>query len=280
MQTNTELKKGNTSINEQARRVLDITRDEYALCSYVHYRVADPDQPKRGLCCDRKESIAEFIGISRAGLYKMLDRMIWKGLISADPATGFLSSTRTWIDVENEGKKRQQSRHDKKAGVNKVDTDCKQSRHDGVNLVTRNIEVEYDNKNDKSDLKENQNHENLLTKIIETLKTEAQQNPTPNPARPPSQFDTWIQDLSTDHRISEGFTITHKIPSAKFAEYLTRFTALAQTSPENYLKRSDLVSHFLNWSRIDYQRTIPPASSTVTTPSRGAIPAGVKTYGA
>ena len=90
--------------------------------------------------------------------------------------------------------------------------------------------------------------ENLLT-----LNTETQKGPTPNSAPPPSQFDAWLNTLTEDHRIREGFTITQKIPATLFPDYVTRFTALANTMPEKYHRRHDLTGHFLNWSRIQFQ---------------------------
>jgi len=86
-----------------------------------------------------------------------------------------------------------------------------------------------------------------------TVKTEDQKGPTPNSAPPPSQFDTWLTTLTEDHRIREGFTITQKIPATLFPDYVTRFTALANTMPEKYQRRHDLTGHFLNWSRIQFQ---------------------------
>lgn len=118
------MKKRITQINEAARKELDVTRDEYALCSYIHYRCADPRQAKPGWCGDTKDEIADFVGITRVGLYKMVGRMEAKALIESDPLTGFYRANPTFIDVENEAR-----------SVNKVYNDCKQSLHGSVNFV-------------------------------------------------------------------------------------------------------------------------------------------------
>lgn len=139
-----------TNISEQARLDLDITRDEYALCSYVHYRSADARQKVRGMCCDTKEDIAAFVGVSRRGLYKFIDRMEVKGLLSVDPSTGYISTTAKWVIVENSENK-----------VHKVKkVECEQSSQkvrtkftESVNKVPRNIEVKED-KYDKGESKE------------------------------------------------------------------------------------------------------------------------------
>lgn len=118
-----------TPINEAARRELGISRDEYALCSYILYRCADPRQKVRGYCCDSKQDIADFIGITRAGLYKMADRLIALNLIECDSVTSFFTVTAGFIDMENECK---QSLHNEK----NVGEECKLSLQEGVNLVT------------------------------------------------------------------------------------------------------------------------------------------------
>lgn len=139
------LVKNHTGINESARKFLDITRDDYGLCGFVQYRSADPRQKIRGWCCDKKEDVAAWVGISRPGLYKMIDRLEKKGLLETD-AKGNLCITAYWIDVENQCKQSLQSQEkEKKENVNKVYSDCKQSLQkngENVNLVTPNIELD------------------------------------------------------------------------------------------------------------------------------------------
>ena len=133
------IKKKITTIPEDVRRYLSITRDEYALCSYIQYRQSDKRQKVRGFCCDDKADIASFVGISRQGLYKMLARLEAEKLLEIDPATGLLSVSTLFTDAEILCK---QSLHD---GVNKVYTDCKQSLHEdeeSVNKVTHIKEEE------------------------------------------------------------------------------------------------------------------------------------------
>ncbi len=139
------LKKNYTNINEPAKRFLKISRDEYGLCAYVQYRSADPRQKIRGWCCDSKQEIAEWVGISRAGLYKMIDRLSGQNLLETD-AKGNLSVTAFWVDTDNECKLSLQNTENKKTGsVNLVDSECKlslQKNGESVNLVTPNIELD------------------------------------------------------------------------------------------------------------------------------------------
>ena len=139
------LKKNYTNINEPAKRFLKISRDEYGLCAYVQYRSADPRQKIRGWCCDPKQEIAEWVGVSRPGLYKMIDRLEGQKLLETD-AKGNLSVTAFWVDTDNECKLSLQNTENKKTGsVNLVDSECKlslQKNGESVNLVTPNIELD------------------------------------------------------------------------------------------------------------------------------------------
>jgi hypothetical protein len=52
-----QIRKSTTSIKGNARKSLEITRDEYALCSYAHYRCADPRMKAGGWCTDTKDEV-------------------------------------------------------------------------------------------------------------------------------------------------------------------------------------------------------------------------------
>ncbi len=117
------------------------------------------------------------------------------------------------------------------------------------------------------------------------LNTEQEKSPSPGSAAPlpKSTFDTWVDVLTGDYRIREGFTITQKIPGELFEDYVTRFTALARTQPEKYSRKHDLTGHFLNWSRIEYQQrggAPSPSASQLNTARPAGIPKNIPTYGA
>ena len=88
-----ELKKSVSLIYERARRTLAISRDEYALCDYALYRSADPRQRIPGWCCDTKDAVADFVGITRPGLYKMMAKMQVRDLLEIEASTGFFRAT-------------------------------------------------------------------------------------------------------------------------------------------------------------------------------------------
>ncbi len=160
-------KKQGTHIDERGRWTLGITRDEYALCEYIGFRIQDPRSNNPGWCIDPKEEIAGFVGISRQGLYKMIDKLIFLDLLEVNAETSFIRVTANWVDVIGDGKRKRGCRVNKvdkyekseckqslQDTVNLVYTDCKLSLHNTVNLVTSNIEVKNDYKIDDVDNKD------------------------------------------------------------------------------------------------------------------------------
>lgn len=139
-----DFKKAYTHINEFARIIFGISRDEYAVCDYIHYRCADERMKVAGWCTDTKDMIADFIGISRPGLYKMLDRMLEKGLLRVDEARGYFKATPHYIDTDAHANEAMATAHkcklslQKESGktVNKVYNYRKLCLQYSVSLVT------------------------------------------------------------------------------------------------------------------------------------------------
>ena len=131
-----DLKKSVSLIYERARRTLAISRDEYALCDYALYRSADPRQRIAGWCCDTKDAVADFVGITRPGLYKMMAKMQVRDLLEIEASTGFFRATAYFIDTQNDVKSDDDRKQSLQPGVNKVYSDRKQSLQPSVNKVT------------------------------------------------------------------------------------------------------------------------------------------------
>ena len=88
-----------TMIEEAARAKLGISRDEYALCNYIHTWASHPAARISGYCDRTRAQMAEFIGIGERGIQKMLPRMVALGLIERSK-TGFnYRITAQWFDV-------------------------------------------------------------------------------------------------------------------------------------------------------------------------------------
>ena len=128
------LKKRSTTIHEDVRRTLGISRDIYAFCAYVHYRCADSRQKRSGWCCDNKQDVADFVGVTRPGLYKMAERLQEIDLIEIS-SFGDYRATPKWVDAETNCK--QSLQNAPANSVNKVYKNCKQSLQNGGKNVNK-----------------------------------------------------------------------------------------------------------------------------------------------
>lgn len=255
-----------TPIYERARAHFSITRDEYALCNYVQTWSAHPDNKMPGWCDRTREQMAKWMGITERGVRKMIDRLVSDGLLDRAEGSKHLRVTRNWFQVVNQAKAEQSSVRDAEQSSgqkrNKVPEKAEQSSGKKRNKVPthNNTNSKYSNSNSKISPAQKEPNE------ISELKEE--KYPPQVPPQPPPRtgylFEDWINSLKTDFRITEGFTITQKIPAEYFEEYVTRFRALANTQPEKYVRRHDLTGHFLNWSRVQYQKekNSGPAATT------------------
>jgi len=78
-----------------------------------------------------------------------------------------------------------------------------------------------------------------------------------------------IEALKTDSAMREAFTMSRKIPSANYAEYLEAFAIDVQGRGEKYTTPKQLRSHFLNWSGTRFE-----IQSRKAKESKPAIPTG------
>jgi DNA-binding MarR family transcriptional regulator len=257
-----QIRKSTTSIKENARKSLEITRDEYALCSYAHYRCADPRMKAGGWCTDTKDEVADFVGISRPGLYKMMDRLEKKGLIEVQAGTGFIRATAFFIDTEHRNECKQ-SLQRPKSSVNKVDTDCKLSLQGGVNLVTPNIEVEYEYKVNKvnnivdkgetvNGFSVNGKKQTTEGNLEAALKTEKENIVRGAPAAG-ADIEKTIEALKENEFVREAFARVSRVPVEKYFEYLEEFKIKCRAEQAKHTNEGDTRKHFLNWARIRYQ---------------------------
>lgn len=237
MKKSTATKKDITNIVEETRRMFGITRDEYALCAYVQFRIADPRNKKPGWCCDTKENIAEFIGITRAGLYKMIDKMERFELLEVDSVTSFVRVTENWMDAKTGCK---QSLHNNaNDSVNKVDAECKQSLHNSVNKVTHNIEVKEDISKDE--------RENARAKKSLPLKEEEKKEGKEPAAGPSPESVVYTHDPAELEMLLRGYYQARPADWQAIKERLDR--AAAQFGIKyDFNKTSEVVTRYCEWT--------------------------------
>jgi len=121
-----------TPVFEDIRAALDVTRDEYALCNYIQIWGSFPKAKYRGYCDRTQQEMAEFVGITRMGLRKMLTRLTGRGLLVFCPSIHLYEVSDIWFDAVNTRSKSKQSLPIDE--VNKVD-ESKQSLQAKVNKV-------------------------------------------------------------------------------------------------------------------------------------------------
>jgi len=282
-----DLKKNTTTIHEYARLALGITRDEYALCSYVQYRCADSRSKQRGYCSDAKKDVAEFVGITKRGLLKMIERLEGLGLIERS-AFGYLGVTPYWIDTDSEYKKNnKKGEQSSLKTVNKVHSKGEQSSLKTVNKVHSHNKVKEDIKEDKEDYyverkvaeaaKQFPEVGNMIYQFEEEKK-EVEKTPraraaTPAPADPALDQMEWLETLETDYRVPELLKAAHGVPKEKHLDYLAAFRARITMIEKVHPTYAKLKEHYLNFCNtrwLDEQKhkseTTPPGQSAYTAP--------------
>ena len=189
-----EIKKQGTTIYENARRALGVTRDQYAFCEYVVYRCADPRQKFAGWCCDPKEEIADFVGISRVGLFKMAREMEAFGLVEIS-GTGAYRGTAKWMDIVSGCK--QSLQNGTKADVNKVNIGRKQSlqkarleRKQSLHAIKRELDIkEKEREGEGKTPPPPASYDEMLERVnAETSALEAKKEKAPPVAPPPPKL--------------------------------------------------------------------------------------------
>ena len=249
LQMNKEVKKRTTMISEVARQRLGITRDEYALCSYIQYRAADPRQKIGGWCCDSKDEIAEFVVVTRRGLYKLFDRLEAQKLLDLG-AAGAIRVTSKWIDTEQECK--QSSQQAQAESVNKVHSECEQSSHRSVNKVPDSIiiKVKEEISKSKDDYGKAADVENVSSTFnAEKKNTPPQIAPPPPPPSPfrPLDIAAEIERLEADDLVKENFQRRVKLPVSMLGVYVKDFSLHIQTLQKKYSNVTEFRSHFFNY---------------------------------
>jgi hypothetical protein len=226
--------------------------------------LADPRGKSAGWCFDTKQEIAEFIGISRPGLYKMMDRMEQIRLLEIDPPTGFARVTGKWIDSITECKQSLQ------CDVNFVYTKRKQSLQPSVNKVTLN--KEKDIKREKGDYQQEgkaaaglkiEIHDNELpgSKVLDFMPSEPKENPAPfpPPPAPPAEsspiswqrfdIDSGAAEMLADYLCAEKFCRDSGRKKEEFEGAVGSFVEDQKAIGQKYPNRIEFRRHFFNLVR-------------------------------
>ena len=128
-----------THIHEGSRAALNLTRDEYALCNYIHTWAGYPGRYP-GFCDRSQNQMAAFVGITDRGVRKMLQRLESDGLVEINPINGKYRTTKKWFEmVVLENQNAEQSSYEMR---NKVPKNAEQSSsHKKSNTVKKEKDI-------------------------------------------------------------------------------------------------------------------------------------------
>jgi DNA-binding MarR family transcriptional regulator len=76
-----------------------ITLNEYAIADSVYHLSNNPNSDFKGWCYASKETLGGFVGIDRATVFRIIDRLIEKGLVEKHPETAYLKTTDLWYNT-------------------------------------------------------------------------------------------------------------------------------------------------------------------------------------
>lgn len=94
-----------TSIIHKYRQQLGLSCHEYILLDIIYSLHTNPLSMINGWCYAKKDTLAEYIGLSKRGVLLIIDKLIDKGFIIRDEETRYLKTTEKWQIIYFEGEK-------------------------------------------------------------------------------------------------------------------------------------------------------------------------------
>ncbi len=101
-------KYGYTTIQHDPRLKFGLSNDSYCIASAIYHLSNNPESIAPGWCYSSRQKIADYFGISKRTVQRLLSELIEKKLIETNKETYFLRTTQIWYDefVQYELKKR------------------------------------------------------------------------------------------------------------------------------------------------------------------------------
>lgn len=110
-----------TTIEEPARAVFGISRDEYALCNYIQVWSSYPGNRVPGYCDRTRQQMADFIGMTERGVRKMLERLTAIGLVEPSASARYYRITVAWFDEVSLARSRRKAEQSSGLGTQKAE---------------------------------------------------------------------------------------------------------------------------------------------------------------
>ena len=88
-----------TTINHDARVRLGLTINEYCVMDLIHNLAANPKNTQMGWCYAKKETLAGYLDLGRATVFRAINKGLSRGLLEKHPdQPALLKATSDWFD--------------------------------------------------------------------------------------------------------------------------------------------------------------------------------------
>lgn len=88
-----------TTIIHTVRINLDLSCNEYCVADMIYHLSNNPVSKIQGWCFAAKETLGEYMGMSKQSIHNLLNTLIDKGLIEKDEDTKWLRTTNKWYQA-------------------------------------------------------------------------------------------------------------------------------------------------------------------------------------
>src|SRR6266700_1779051 len=89
-----------TTINHQARMALRLSILDYCVFDLIHHLATNPKNNQFGWCYAKKETIAGYLAINRATVFRAIKKGLAAGLLEKHPEQpALLKATRSWYET-------------------------------------------------------------------------------------------------------------------------------------------------------------------------------------
>lgn len=175
-----------------------------------------------------QKEIVEYIGISRQQVYKILDKLIQRGLIEKRET---FKKNVFYIC--------KQSLH---GDVNKVDINCKQSLHKSVNKVDNHLYNIYNNI-----------YNNISSSSTTTTRACTRACVRESDRNFSSDIESYKRELETNQSCCETLCMRFHLTRDELQTYIGNFCDEIQFKGTEHRDRNDFRRHFFDWLRIQIE---------------------------
>ena len=141
-----------TTIEEPARAIFGISRDEYALCNYIQVWSSHPGNRVPGYCDRTRQQMADFIGMTERGVRKMLERLTTIGLVEPSASARYYRITVAWFEEVSLANSRRKAEQSSGQSGTKFRSKAEQSSGLGGNKVPPHKEYNKELNNEEKDI--------------------------------------------------------------------------------------------------------------------------------